>query len=102
MRVGREGPRKGSKSSMETNYEKSTGARNNGEDTGACVKAVFGKIVDLLGKLCRIRLLVRKNGTVKKEFPLVLCLVFAAVSLKLTSIAVLISLLAGYTFDLRG
>ena len=87
---------------METNYGNTAENRNNGENMNDCAKDIFGKIVDLLRKLCRVRLLVRKGGTVKKELPLVLCLVFAVISLKLTCVVALISLLAGYTYDLRG
>lgn len=85
---------------METNFENKE-TQGNVEDIATCVKDVFGKLIDLLRKLLRMRLEIRKDGQVRKNIPLVACCVFAMISLKLTVAAVIIGLLCGYTANVK-
>lgn len=85
---------------METNYENNEN-KANVENTGACANDIFGMLGDLLRKLFRARLQLRKDGQVKKEIPLLACGIFAMISLKLTIAITVIGLLCGYTADLK-
>ena len=85
---------------METNFENKE-TQGNVEDIGTCMKDVFGKLIDLLKKLLRMRLEIRKDGQVRKNVPLVACCVFAMISLKLTVAAAIIGLLCGYTANVK-
>ena len=85
---------------MESNYDNKEN-QVNAEDFGTCMKDIFGKLVDLLKKVCRMRLLIRKDGQVKKDIPLVACGIFAMISLKLTVVVAVIGLLCGYTANVK-
>ena len=85
---------------MESNYDNKEN-QVNAEDIGTCMKDIFGKLIDLLKKVCHTRLLIRKDGQVKKDIPLVACGIFAMISLKLTVAVAIIGLLCGYTANVK-
>lgn len=100
MRVGWMTRQKERKNTMETNYENNEN-RENVENTGACAKDFFGMLGDLLRKLCRTRVQIRKDGQVRKDIPLLACGILAMISLKFTIAIAVIGLLLGYTADLK-
>ena len=86
---------------MESNYENKEN-QVNAEDIGAGIKDIFGKMIDLLKKICRMRLVIRKDDQVKKDIPLIACGIFAMISFRLTVAVAVIGLLCGYTANVKG